>query len=547
MTALGGFETAVFDEAAQAGEPATLVPLQHGCRRVVLVGTATAGDGPLSRRSGSAWPSRLERLGLRPPGAHADDAVPDAPCHTRLPVGALLWEPVDGRRQRENGRGALARLRRRPAGVFAIDTLPEVRRAYVFFNLRSGQHRSEGGGNHSLYNAAEAAFCAAHRGARATQGEWRRVCERAARRPPPASTTTAATAAAMVAATRAGHDRGRCGRRGWRGRRDDGGRGGGEEEEKEEVEEGELEGECSDDADDGTTQAQGAPPPQPRRQRNGDGGGPGRGGGAAAPSSSAAAAATPSRAGRPGTGPSAASTLCAGALRSSRRTMRSAASSARLRARRRRGRPRGARHLQHRHSRAARPASCVLVRALGRQVGRARLRQRPAPAQRGADARATLPLSARRRRYGRRPTGARCSTTRARAAACATSTPRTARRAATPCPRHDPDDNARRHAVPACRTRASLRLVAIDRAGSERAAFRMMLSAALLSLPWGPPPYRVEARAPELTWSRGGCSSRLLYNWCNRDFVNKRYSMCDIFRFAPLHLVNRARAKPEIN
>ena len=33
-----GFETAVFDEAAQAGELATLVPLQHGARRVVLVG-----------------------------------------------------------------------------------------------------------------------------------------------------------------------------------------------------------------------------------------------------------------------------------------------------------------------------------------------------------------------------------------------------------------------------------------------------------------------------------------------------------------------------
>ena len=29
-----GFETAVFDEAAQAGELATLVPLQHGARRV---------------------------------------------------------------------------------------------------------------------------------------------------------------------------------------------------------------------------------------------------------------------------------------------------------------------------------------------------------------------------------------------------------------------------------------------------------------------------------------------------------------------------------
>ena len=33
-----GFETAVFDEAAQASELATLVPLQHGARRVVLVG-----------------------------------------------------------------------------------------------------------------------------------------------------------------------------------------------------------------------------------------------------------------------------------------------------------------------------------------------------------------------------------------------------------------------------------------------------------------------------------------------------------------------------
>ena len=36
--AMGGFETAVFDEAAQAGELATLVPLQHGAHRVVLVG-----------------------------------------------------------------------------------------------------------------------------------------------------------------------------------------------------------------------------------------------------------------------------------------------------------------------------------------------------------------------------------------------------------------------------------------------------------------------------------------------------------------------------
>jgi hypothetical protein len=34
----GGFETAIFDEAAQAAELATLIPLQYGARRVVLVG-----------------------------------------------------------------------------------------------------------------------------------------------------------------------------------------------------------------------------------------------------------------------------------------------------------------------------------------------------------------------------------------------------------------------------------------------------------------------------------------------------------------------------
>ena len=47
----GGFETAIFDEAAQAAELSTLIPLQFGAKRVVLVGrpAAAARDGPLTR------------------------------------------------------------------------------------------------------------------------------------------------------------------------------------------------------------------------------------------------------------------------------------------------------------------------------------------------------------------------------------------------------------------------------------------------------------------------------------------------------------------
>ena len=159
----GGFETVVFDEAAQAGELSTLIPLQYGARRVILIGDpqqlpATVISLDAKRRGYDlSLFERLHRGGHVPrilrtqyrmhpairafPSAHFyGNALRDGERvlrSTRTPAGAAGGAP-----------GFLA-----PAGANETRLAP-----YAFFDLLDGQ-QTRGADSRSLRNQAEARFC----------------------------------------------------------------------------------------------------------------------------------------------------------------------------------------------------------------------------------------------------------------------------------------------------------------------------------------------------------------------------------------------------
>ena len=162
----GGFETAIFDEAAQAAELATLIPLQYGARRVVLVGDpqqlpATVLSLEAKRRGydtslferlqRGGYPSHMLRTQYRMhpnirrfPSAHFyEGALKDGErvlYAARVPVGAHEGAP-----------GCLA---------LPLPSPPEVRYApLAFFNLLDGE-QSRSSETHSLRNEREARFVA---------------------------------------------------------------------------------------------------------------------------------------------------------------------------------------------------------------------------------------------------------------------------------------------------------------------------------------------------------------------------------------------------
>ena len=182
----GGFATAIFDEAAQAAELATLIPLQFGARRVVLVGDpqqlpATILSLDAKRRGyDTSLFERLQRGGY--------------PCHMlrtqyrmhpsiRAFPSAHFYHNrlVDGDRPLRAARVPPGAVDGAPAFLAALPTLPhaagaprggsssglasrplpvELRLApYLFCNLTDGAvQRSES--THSLRNEREARFVA---------------------------------------------------------------------------------------------------------------------------------------------------------------------------------------------------------------------------------------------------------------------------------------------------------------------------------------------------------------------------------------------------
>lgn len=186
----GGFETAIFDEAAQASELSTLIPLQHGVKRVVLVGDPQQLPATVisveARRRGydTSLFERLQRGGhpchllstqyrmhpsiRRFPSVHFyGRALHDGDCvthATRTPVGA-----PDG-----GAPGFLAA----PSGHAEFRLAP-----YIFFNLVDGEQRRSKG-SRSLHNQLEARFCVRLLlGLIHGNDKWRiRIAEAAARR-----------------------------------------------------------------------------------------------------------------------------------------------------------------------------------------------------------------------------------------------------------------------------------------------------------------------------------------------------------------------------
>ena len=158
----GGFETVIFDEAAQAAELATLIPLQFGAKRVVLIGdpqqlpaTVLSLDAKqrgydvslFERLQRGGHPSRMLRTQYRMhpairefPSAHFyGGKLRDGECvlqASKSPPGAA--------------NGAPGFLGLQPA---AVRLAP-----YTFFNLLDGQQQ-RAAHSRSLRNDAEARFC----------------------------------------------------------------------------------------------------------------------------------------------------------------------------------------------------------------------------------------------------------------------------------------------------------------------------------------------------------------------------------------------------
>ena len=156
----GGFETAVFDEAAQAGELPTLIPLQYNVHLAVLVGDPQQLPATiLSQRAkrgglGRSLFERLQQAGH--PTLVLRTQYRMHPAIRRFPSAHFYGNVLrDG--------GTVARACRAPPGAVdgspacVAEARPELRLApYCFFNLRGAQRRDDG---RSYSNEAEAWLC----------------------------------------------------------------------------------------------------------------------------------------------------------------------------------------------------------------------------------------------------------------------------------------------------------------------------------------------------------------------------------------------------
>ena len=123
-------DAVIIDEAAQAIEPSTLIPLCHGAKQVFLVGdprqlpatvlsnVAVANDYDMSMFK------RFEAAAI--PSARAQDAIQNAPRDSRVPVEILLRRRVEGWTGYDDAqRASLARV----LGVSSLCVSPHVKGA----------------------------------------------------------------------------------------------------------------------------------------------------------------------------------------------------------------------------------------------------------------------------------------------------------------------------------------------------------------------------------------------------------------------------------
>jgi len=169
----GGFEIVLLDEAAQANEIATLVPMTHGARLVCMIGdpnqlpATVVSPEAKARGYGTSLFERLQNTGhpvhvletqyrmhsaIRAfPSRHfyASQLI-DSESITRMvrkPPGSEMGPPALFRVGRHSDQTHLYELRLAP---------------YAFVNVRGGvQEHGASGQSHSLLNKAEAALCAA--------------------------------------------------------------------------------------------------------------------------------------------------------------------------------------------------------------------------------------------------------------------------------------------------------------------------------------------------------------------------------------------------
>ena len=163
----GGFETVIFDEAAQASELSTLIPLQYGAKRVILIGDPQQLPATVvsleAKRRGYGVPlfERLQRGGhqsrmLRTQyRMHAAiRAFPSIHFYGgALRDGAVVLRAANAPAGSDDGPPRILAL---SSGAQA--SYSQVRYSpYAFFNLLdSSQQRGDG---RSMRNVAEAKFC----------------------------------------------------------------------------------------------------------------------------------------------------------------------------------------------------------------------------------------------------------------------------------------------------------------------------------------------------------------------------------------------------